>query len=61
AMARFGAKAMIVAGLLVLGIGLGWMSLIRPTGNFCVDVLPASLVAAAGMTLAFIPSLGTAI
>ncbi|AZI60182.1 MULTISPECIES: MFS transporter [Rhodococcus] len=61
AMARFGAKAMIVAGLLVLGIGLGWMSLIRPTGNFWVDVLPASLVAAAGMTLAFIPSLGTAI
>lgn len=52
---------MIVAGLLVLGIGLGWMSLIRPTGNFWVDVLPASLVAAAGMTLAFIPSLGTAI
>ena len=37
------------------------MSLIRPTGNFWVDVLPASLVAAAGMTLAFIPSLGTAI
>ena len=61
AMARFGAKAMIVTGLLVLGIGLGWMSLIRPTGNFWVDVLPASLVAAAGMTLAFIPSLGTAI
>jgi MFS family permease len=29
--------------------------------NFAVDVLPASLVAAAGMALAFIPSLGTAI
>ncbi|WP_194814133.1 MFS transporter [Nocardia sp. XZ_19_385] len=61
AMQRFGAKPMIVTGLIVLGIGLGLMSLIRPTGNFWVDVLPASLVAAGGMALAFIPSLGTAI
>ncbi|SNY87203.1 drug resistance transporter, EmrB/QacA subfamily [Nocardia amikacinitolerans] len=63
AMQRFGAKPMIVTGLLVLalGLGLGIMSLVRPTGNFWVDVLPASLVAAGGMSLAFIPSLGTAI
>jgi MFS family permease len=58
---RFGAKPMIVTGLLVLGIGLGIMSLVRATGNFWIDVLPASLVAAGGMSLAFIPSLGTAI
>ncbi|WP_174188050.1 MFS transporter [Nocardia barduliensis] len=61
AMQRFGAKPMIVTGLAVLGLGLGIMSLVRPTGNFWVDVLPASLVAAGGMSLAFIPSLGTAI
>ncbi|MGW5435969.1 MFS transporter [Nocardia asteroides] len=61
AMARFGARPMIVTGLIVLGLGLGIMSLVRPTGNFWVDVLPASLVAAGGMSLAFIPSLGTAI
>ncbi|WP_280468525.1 MFS transporter [Nocardia cyriacigeorgica] len=61
AMQRFGAKPMIVTGLLVLGAGLAIMSLVRPTGNFWVDVLPASLVAAGGMSLAFIPSLGTAI
>ena len=35
-------------------------SLVRPDGSFSVDVLPASLVAALGMSLAFIPSLGTA-
>lgn len=29
-------------------------------GSYVVDVLPASLVAAAGMSLAFIPSLGVA-
>ena len=59
--ARFGAKALIVSGLLVLAAGLGWLSLIRPDGNYVVDVLPASLVAALGMSLAFVPSLGTAI
>ncbi len=52
---------MIVAGLTILALGMGWLSLIRPDGNFWVDVLPASLVAALGMSLAFIPSLGTAI
>jgi EmrB/QacA subfamily drug resistance transporter len=60
-MARVGAKPMIVGGLLVLAGGLALLSLVRPDGNFAVDVLPASLVAAAGMALAFIPSLQTAI
>ena len=60
-MNRFGAKPMVVAGLTVLALGLGWLSLLRPGGSFWVDVLPASVVAATGMALAFIPSLGTAI
>ncbi|HEX8628691.1 MAG TPA: MFS transporter [Catenuloplanes sp.] len=58
---RFGPKPMVVTGLAVLAAGLGWLALIRPDGSFLVDVLPASLVAALGMALAFIPSLGTAI
>jgi EmrB/QacA subfamily drug resistance transporter len=61
AMGRFGAKALIVSGLVILSGGLGWLSLVRPDGNYWVDVLPASLLAALGMSLAFIPSLGTAI
>ncbi|MFG2053255.1 MFS transporter [Micromonospora sp. NPDC048930] len=61
AIARFGAKPMVVTGLAVLAVGLGWLALVRPDGSFTVDVLPASLVAALGMSLAFIPSLGTAI
>lgn len=60
-MARFGAKTPIVVGLLILALGMGWLSFIRPDGNFWIDVLPASLVAALGMSLAFIPSLGIAI
>ncbi|MFB9924726.1 MFS transporter [Amycolatopsis halotolerans] len=58
---RFGPKLPIVAGLLVLAAGLGWLALVRVDGSFWVDVLPASLVAALGMSLAFIPSLSTAI
>ncbi|MFG2100957.1 MFS transporter [Micromonospora echinaurantiaca] len=61
AIGRFGAKPMVVTGLAVLAAGLGWLALIRPDGTFVADVLPASLVAALGMSLAFIPSLGTAI
>jgi predicted MFS family arabinose efflux permease len=59
--ARFGSKAPIVAGMLIVGAGMAVLSLVRADGTFAVDVLPASLIAAAGMSLAFIPSLGTAI
>jgi len=59
--ARFGFKPPIIAGLTVLAGGLVWLSFARANGNFLVDVLPASLLAAIGMALAFIPSLGTAI
>ena len=59
--ARFGPKMPIVAGMLLLAAGMAVLSLARADGNFVVDVLPASLIAATGMALAFIPSLGTAI
>ena len=59
--ARYGPKSMTVAGLATLAAGLGWLSLLRPDGSFAVDVLPATLVTAAGMAMAFIPSLGTAL
>jgi EmrB/QacA subfamily drug resistance transporter len=59
--ARFGPKAPTVTGMLVLALGMVVLSLVRADGSFLVDVLPASLIAAAGMSLAFIPSLGTAI
>jgi EmrB/QacA subfamily drug resistance transporter len=58
---RFGSRPLIVTGLAVLAGGLLWLSFARPDGNYLVDILPASLVAAVGMSLAFVPSLGTAI
>lgn len=60
-LARFGAKALIVAGFAFLASGLVWLAVVRPDGVYVIDVLPASLVAAFGMALAFVPSLGTAI
>jgi MFS family permease len=56
-MGRFGAKPLIAGGLLVLAAGLLWLSAVEPTGTFLVDVLPASLVAALGMSLAYIPAM----
>ncbi len=60
-LARFGVKPLLVTGLLALAAGLVVLSLARPGGSYLVDVLPASLLAAVGQALAFIPSLGTAI
>ncbi|GGQ97251.1 MFS transporter [Streptomyces pilosus] len=56
-MAKFGAKPLIGGGLLVLAAGLLWLSAVEPTGTFVADVLPASLVAALGMSLAYIPAM----
>ncbi|MDF2712536.1 MAG: permease of the major facilitator superfamily, partial [Nonomuraea muscovyensis] len=57
---RFGAKPLIVGGLAVLALGVGALSLVRPDGAFVTDVLPASLVAAVGMSLAYIPAMMSA-
>jgi EmrB/QacA subfamily drug resistance transporter len=58
---RFGLKTPIVAGMLLLAAGMAVMSLVRPDGHFATDVLPASLIAAAGMSQSFITSLRAAI
>jgi EmrB/QacA subfamily drug resistance transporter len=59
--AAIGPKKTLVSGMAILTVGLAGLSLIRADGSFWTDVLPASLIAAAGMSLAFIPSLGIAL
>ncbi|CAM5383632.1 MFS transporter [Streptomyces tanashiensis] len=56
-MMKVGAKPLIGIGLLLLAAGLVWLAAVPPTGTFLVDVLPASLVAALGMSLAYIPAM----
>lgn len=53
--ARFGFKRNLVAGLLALSASLVLFSTIPPDGTFLVNVLPASLLGALGMSLAYIP------
>jgi MFS family permease len=54
---RFGLKAPLVAGLALLAAGIGLFGLVSSEGSFVPDVLWASLVAAAGMSLAYVPAL----
>ncbi len=57
---RFGAKNMLVSGLLVLALGLGTLTFVSADGSFMGDVLIGSLIAAFGMSLAYIPAIMTA-
>lgn len=54
---RFGFKPTLAMGMAVLAVGLAVLALIRSDGNFVIDVLPGSLVAAVGMSLAYIPAM----
>ena len=52
---RFGAKPVLVTGLLFLALSLALFAGLPADGTFLVNVLPASLLAAVGMSLAYIP------
>ena len=54
---RFGFRSTLGVGLAVLTVGLGLLSFISAGGSFVGDVLIGSLVAAAGMSLAYIPAM----
>lgn len=54
-MGRFGIKPNLVAGLLVLSLSLLIFSVAPVDGSFIMHVLPASLLGAIGMSLAYIP------
>lgn len=53
--ARFGFKSNMIAGLIALAGSLFLFSNIPADGTFVVDVLPASLLGALGMSLTYIP------
>ena len=52
---KFGFKANLIAGLVFLTASLILFSMVPENGTFMVDVLPASLLGAIGMSLAYIP------
>jgi MFS family permease len=55
--ARFGFKRPLVAGIGMLALGIGWLSIAPADGSFVSTILPATLVAATGMSLAYIPAM----
>jgi MFS family permease len=57
---RFGPKNTLTAGLVILGGGIALFVLTPTQGNFLIDVLPASLIAALGMSLSYIPAMMSA-
>lgn len=52
---RFGVKPVLVTGLLSLTLSLALFSVLPADGTFLANVLPVSLLAAVGMSLAYIP------
>jgi EmrB/QacA subfamily drug resistance transporter len=52
---RFGTKTSIVLGLLAMGSALVLFTQVPDNGDYFANVLPASLLAALGMALAYIP------
>jgi MFS family permease len=55
--ARFGFKRPVIAGLVTLAAGITWLSLAPAGGSYLSTILPATLVAATGMSLAYIPTM----
>ena len=58
---RFTPKPVLVSGLAVLAVGLGMLTGVTAGGSFLDDVLAGSLVAAVGMSLAYIPAMMSAL
>ena len=58
---RFTPKPVLVSGLAVLAVGLGMLTTVTANGSFLGDVLAGSLVAAVGMSLAYIPVMMSAL
>jgi EmrB/QacA subfamily drug resistance transporter len=52
---RFGFKPVLVAGFVLVAIGLTWFAQVSPGGTYVGDILFPSLVAAVGLGFAFVP------
>ena len=51
--ARFGARLVLAAGLVSIGLGQAWLTQLSPSGSYLVNVLPGLVLTAFGMGLLF--------
>ena len=54
---RFGARAVLVPGMVLVALGLAWLTRAPVDGGYAVDVLPAMLLLGLGAGIAFNPVL----
>jgi EmrB/QacA subfamily drug resistance transporter len=59
-MVHFGAKRVLLAGLLLMVAGMAWLARVPVAGQYVVDILPAVLPIGAGMGLSFPPLMALA-
>jgi EmrB/QacA subfamily drug resistance transporter len=52
---RVGFKPTLIAGMLLISVGLLWFSRVSPDGSYVGDVLFPSMIVAVGLGLAFVP------
>lgn len=52
---RLGFKTVLIIGMVMVAVALGWFSRIDPDGSFAVDVLGPSVLAGVGLGFAFVP------
>jgi MFS family permease len=58
--ARYGFKRFLVAGPILVAIGLLWLSRLPVHGNYMVDLLPALIIIPLGIGMTFMPLLAAA-
>ena len=54
--ARFSARAVITAGMLLATLGIALLSGVAPGGSYIANVLPGALLSATGMGLSLVPA-----
>jgi predicted MFS family arabinose efflux permease len=52
---RLGVKPVLILGLILTAIGLGWFAQISPEGTYVGDILFPALISAFGLGFAFVP------
>jgi EmrB/QacA subfamily drug resistance transporter len=58
--ARYSFKRFLIAGPLLVGLGLAWLSRLPVHGNYLIDLLPAMLVIPIGVGMTFMPVIAAA-
>jgi len=58
--AKFGFKPFLIAGPLLVTLGVAWLSRVPLAGNYVTDLLPSLLLIPAGMGLTFMPLMAAA-